>query len=137
MKNAFFSGREFIVKTTVPGRTDTEAGDVLMRGLVQQARDVTDDERVCGELTIEANACLDADSRCGTLWGTFVLENPAGKWLAAWIGRKTAGGVTIYATGYGIRAYQGLLANWTYTRLGQDPDAPVDIQGFIVKTSPA
>ncbi len=137
MKNSFFAGREIPGETTTPGRREVDAGDVLIRGLVQQAQDVTNDERVCGELTIEANACLDTASGCGPLWGTFILANPAGKWLAAWIGQKTAGGVTIYATGYGTRAYQGLLANWTYTCLGQGPDTAFEIQGFIVKIFPA
>ncbi len=135
--NVFFSGREIQGEIMNPGRTELDSGKAFLLGMAQRAQDVTDDERVSGELTIEANVCLDAATACGPMWGTFVLENPAGKWLAAWIGRKTASGITIYATGYGIRAYQGLLANWTYTRLGRDPDVPFEIQGFIVKTFPA
>jgi len=128
----FFSGREIQGQVTNPGRTRLETGKAFLLGMTLRAQDLTDDERVSGELTIEANVCLDAVTACGPMWGTFVLENPAGKWLAAWIGRKTAGGSTIYAMGYGSGAYERLLANWTYTRQGQDPAYPIDIQGFIV-----
>jgi hypothetical protein len=133
--NAFFSGREIQGEVTNPGRTELEIGKAFLLGMTRRAQDMTDDERVSGELTIEANVCLDAVTACGPMWGTFVLENPAGKWLAAWIGQKTSQGVTIYAMGYGIGAYQDLMANWTYTRSGLDPQTPLMLQGFIVRTS--
>jgi len=132
-KNVFFSGMETSGEVTDPGWTEMEDGNLLIRGMVQRAQDTTNDERTNGELTIEANACLDPATSWGPLWGTFVLENPGGKWLAAWIGQKKSQGVTIFAMGYGVGTYEDLMANWTYTRQGEDPNAPFSIHGFIVQ----
>jgi hypothetical protein len=134
-KNVFFSGIETSGELINPGSTGTDQGNVYICGMIQRAEDITNDERVKGELTIETNAYLDPVTHWGPFWGTFILENPGGKWLAAWIGRITAQGATIYAMGYGIVAYKDLLANWTYTRIGPDPQTPFNIQGFIVRTT--
>lgn len=134
-KNVFFSGMETAGEITNPGSSQIEQGNLLVQRMVQTAQDITNDERVSGELTIETNACLNQAGTWGALWGTFVLQNPGGKWLAAWIGQKTTQGVTIYAMGYGAGTHAGLLANWTYTRLGTDSKMPFKIQGFIVKLS--
>ncbi len=133
-KNAFFSGTEIAGEITNPGRTETDHDMVFLRGMVQQAQDKTGDSRMQGNLTIEVNACFYPATAQGPMWGTFTLENPGGKWLAAWIGQKTAQGVKIYAMGYGIGQYQDLMANWTYTRSGPDPQTPLTIRGFIVRT---
>lgn len=132
-KNVFFSGIETSSETLDPGRTGTEGGNIFLHGMVQRAQDITNDERTKGELTIETHACLDPATLCGPMWGTFVLTNPGGKWLAAWIGQKTTQGATIYAMGYGSGAYRDLMANWTYTRKGEDQSVPFNIQGFIVR----
>jgi len=133
-KNVFFSGLETSGETIDPGSTGNDQGNQTIHGMIQRAQDLTDDERVNGHLSIETNACLDPATQYGPLWGTFILENSGGKWLAAWIGHITAQGVTIYAMGYGIGAYKDLMANWTYTRIGLNPQTPFNIQGFIVKT---
>ena len=136
-KNVFFSGIETSGVTIDPGTTGNDQGNVIIRGMNQKAQDTTNDDRVNGALTIETNACLDPATHCGPLWGTFTLENSGGKWLAAWIGQITAQGTTIYAMGYGVGAYKDLMANWTYTRIGADPQTPFNIQGFIVRTKQA
>jgi len=135
--NVYFSGKETPGEMLKPGSTETEDGKTIIRGNVQRSQDITDDERIQGELIIETNACLDPASHWGTVWGTFVLMNPGGKWLAAWIGQITAEGVTIYAMDYGSGGYKGLMANWTYTRIGADPQTAFNIQGFIVRTTQA
>jgi len=135
-KNVFFSGIETPGEMINPGSTENDQGEAIIRGMIQRARDITSDDRVNGELTIEANACLDLRTHEGTLWGTFILENPGGKWLAGWIGQVTAQGTTIYAMGYGVGAYKDLMANWTYTRIGSDPQIHFNLQGFIVRTIP-
>jgi hypothetical protein len=135
--NAFFSGLETSGEMIDPGSTGYDQGNQTIHGMIQRAQDVTNDERVDGELTIETNAYLDPANHWGQLWGTFILENSGGKWLAAWIGHITAQGVTIYAMGYGIGAYKDLMANWTYTRIGSDSQTPFNIQGLIVRTSQA
>jgi hypothetical protein len=132
--NVFFSGLETSGEMIDPGSTGNDQGNQTIRGMIQRAQDITNDDRVNGELTIETNAYLDPANHWGQLWGTFILENSGGKWLAAWIGHITAQGVTIYAMGYGIGAYKDLMANWTYTRIGLDMQTPFNIQGFIVKT---
>jgi len=134
-KNAFFSGVESPGEITTPGQTGTEGDMLLIRGMVQHAQDNTDDSRTQGNLTLEANACLDPATSLGPLWGTFTLENPGGKWLAAWIGQKTARGTVIHAMGYGMGTYKDLMATWTYTRIGPDPQTPLKIRGFIVRNT--
>lgn len=131
--NVFFSGTGMSGEIIHPGRTDTEGGSLLIRRMVQRAQEITSDDRTNGDLTIETNACLDPATCHGPLWGTFILENSGGKWLAAWIGQKTTRGATIYAMGYGVGEYNGLMANWTYTRYREDQHAPFDIHGFIVR----
>lgn len=136
-KNVFFSGIETTGAMISPGSTGTDQGNVYINGMIQRAQDITDDDRIKGELIIETNACLDPATHWGPLWGTFILENSGGKWLAAWIGQITAQGATIYAMGYGVGSYRDLMANWTYTRVGSDPQTPFNIQGFIVRTTQA
>ena len=136
-KNVFFTGKETPGEMIEPGSTETVDDKIIIRGNVQRAQDITDDERVQGELIIETNACLDPRTLWGPVWGTFVLANPGGKWLAAWIGQITAQGVTIFAMAYGSGWHEGLMANWTYTRIGADPQKPFNIQGFIVRSTQA
>jgi hypothetical protein len=133
-KNVFFHGIETYGDIINPGLTETEHGNILIRGIIQRAKDTTTDERVNGEITIEVNACLDPAASQGSLWGTFVLQNPGGKWLAALIGKKNIQKETIYAMGYGAGMYEGLLANWTYSRSASEPETQYHIQGFIVST---
>ncbi len=136
-KNVFFHGIETCGEIIDPGLTETDHGNILIRGIIQRAQDITNDERVNGELTIDSNIYLDPPASKGSLWGTFVLQNSRGKWLAAWIGKKTIQGETIYAMGYGAGIYEGLLANWTYTRSTPDPQTPFHVQGFIVRITQA
>ncbi len=56
-----------------------ESGKAFLLGRAQWAQDMMEDERVSVELTFEASVCLDAATACDPKWGTFVLENPAGK----------------------------------------------------------
>jgi len=135
--NVFFSGIETPGEMIDPGSTENDQGNVYIRRMIQRAQDITNDERINGELIIEANVCLDPSTHWGSLWGTFTLENSGGKWLAAWIGQITAQGTTIYAMGYGVGSYKDLMANWTYTRIGPDPQTPFNIQGFIVRKTQA
>lgn len=133
--NDFFSGKEIAGEIIHPGLTEIDQSKISISGMVQRAHDSTDDERVKGDLTIVTNAQLDPATRCGPIWGTFILSNSGGSWLAAWLGRISAHGSKIYAMGYGVGEYESLMANWTYTRTGKDPQTPFDIQGFIVKVA--
>jgi hypothetical protein len=132
--NSFFSGTEILGSLIHPGSVTTENGKTILHGIIQQAQDSTNDERASGDLTIETNTYMDAACTRGLLWGTIVMENPYGKWFAAWIGQKTSQVVMIYAMGYGIEAYQGLMANWTYSQPTQHQQNQLNIQGFIVRT---
>jgi hypothetical protein len=119
-----------------PGSTTQENGRLIIRGMVQQAQDDVIDSRLSGDLTIEVNAFFDASTLSGPMWGTFILENKDGKWLCAWIGRRTAQGASMLeAWGYGVEEYEGLIAHWNYARQDPDPNAPFAIKGTITEVS--
>ncbi len=129
-----FTGTEQIGAIMNPGSTTQENGRLIIRGMVQQAQDDTSDSRLSGDLTIEVNAWFDASTFSGPMWGTFILENKTGKWLSAWIGQRTAQGVsTLDAWGYGVDGYEGLMAHWKYVRQNPDPNAPFTIKGYLTK----
>ena len=131
---AAFTGTEQMGAVLSPGSTAQEGGRLIIRNMIQQARDVATDPRVSGGLTIEVNAWFDTATMSGPMWGTFTLNNDVGKWLCAWIGLRTGEGIsTIDAWGYGVEAYDGLMAHWHYERQNPDPAAPFTIEGYIVK----
>lgn len=129
-----FTGTERLGAVINPGSTIQENGRLIIRGMVQQAQDDVSDPRLCGDLTIDANAWFDVTTFSGPMWGTFILENKSGKWLCAWIGQRTSNGVTtLEAWGYGVDEYDSLQAHWNYTRQNPDPNAVFTIKGYIME----
>jgi len=129
-----FEGIERMGAVINPGSTTQENGRFIIRGMFQQAQDEVTDPRLSGDLTIEVNAWFDGATFSGPMWGTFILENNGGKWLSAWIGQRTAAGVsTLEAWGNGIDGYEGLLAHWNYVRQNPDPNAPFTVNGYVTK----
>lgn len=132
-----FTGIERLGSVINPGSTTQENGRLIIRGMVQQAQDDVTDPRLSGDLTIDVNAWFDASTFSGPMLGTFILENKNGKWLCAWIGRRTPnGGSTLEAWGVGLDQYDSLQAHWNYTRQNPDPNAAYTIKGYILQAKP-
>jgi hypothetical protein len=127
-----FTGSERMGAILDPGTRAQEGRWLIILNMVQQARDDASDPRLSGELTIEVNAWLDAATLAGPMWGTFIIKNSAGRWLCAWIGKRTAEGTSsLEAWGYGAEGYAGLMAHWKHLRPNPDPNAPSSIKGYI------
>ena len=129
-----FTGVETFGPVIDPG-TVTPKGDMLIiRGLVQIAEDANTDPRVSGENIIEINANFVAATFSGPMWGKAHLKNASGEWDVTWVGKRTPEGhSSIRAWGRGEGGYKGLFATWKYTRSNPDPNAPMDISGFILE----
>ena len=69
-----FTGTEYMGAVIHPGTTTQEGGRLKIRGLVQLAQEVTTDDRVSGENTIEINANFDAATFSGTMTLRYTLR---------------------------------------------------------------
>ncbi len=129
-----FSGTETFGPVLNPGTMVLhDDGQLMIRGLVQQAHDENTDGRVTGDITLEINTNFDAATFSGQMWGTAHLKNAGGEWIITWVGRRTPEGHSdIQAVGRGVGGYEGLQARWNYTRSNPDPNAPMAITGFIL-----
>ncbi len=130
-----FSGTETFGPVVNPGTMVLhDDGRLMIRGLVQMAHDETTDGRISGEIALEINANFDAATFSGQMWGTAHLKNAVGEWFVTWVGDRTpAGHSNIRAVGRGAGGYEGLQARWNYTRSNPDPNAPMDITGFVIE----
>ena len=131
-----FSGAEKFIAMHNPGTwTPLPNGHSLGEGGVYEYRDEASDSRVSGKVMFYVIGVFDS-TFSGKFWGTGELTpDTGGSWDLKVVGERIATkGSFADVIGHGKGTLEGMVAQWTYTRLEPEKD-DFTFDGFIIEQS--